>query len=168
MCFCALFAVLYPNHSQCNFFQDFSFSLSYSSLSDVNVIRFNSPFRWMKTYKFLFLQIIRLLIAKSPTAKTAVLELEYWTPSPLALEFPGNTGCNNMFTLLFFSQGQIETNIWSLKLQKMHFRKKMQCVNCSKNWALEYYSPLKTMPSLVLLTHQSSKCCNLLLLILQV
>lgn len=58
VCFCALFAVLYPNHSQGNFFQDFSFPFGYSSLSDVNVVRFNSPSDERKhLYKFLFLQI---------------------------------------------------------------------------------------------------------------
>lgn len=49
VCFCALFAFPYSKHSQHNFSQDSSFSLGYSSLSDVTVIRFSSPFRWRKT-----------------------------------------------------------------------------------------------------------------------
>lgn len=65
--FSALFALLYSNHSQGNSFQDFSFPLGYSSLSDVNVIKFNSPFKEGKTYllyKFLLLQIYQTTDSK--------------------------------------------------------------------------------------------------------
>lgn len=71
VCFCALFAVLYSKHSQHNFSQDSSFPLGYLSLSDVNVIRFNSPFRWRKT--FLLKNSTRCIMVDRVFVRNAIL-----------------------------------------------------------------------------------------------